>query len=90
MHKFLDNLDKDSILATNPHEKRTISSNQQSLAREYFPSKLRNDFSHFVTERHEFFTNHVMEYWNKLPNSVARAPSLNIFKARLDFFYDSS
>ena len=54
MYKVLNNLEeinwyKGPILATNPHEKRSISGNQLSLLREHFPSKSRNDFSHFVT-----------------------------------------
>ena len=94
MYKGLNNLEKINwykgpILATNPHEKRSISGNQLSLLREHFPSKSRNDLSHFVTVRHEFFTNQVTEYWNKLPNSVVKAPTLNTFKARLDSFQDS-
>ena len=94
MYEVLNNLDeinwyKGPILASNPHEKRTISSNQQSLIREYFPSKLRNDFSQFERVRHEFFTNQEKGYWNKLPNSEVKVRSLNIFKASLDSFQDS-
>ena len=90
MYKGLNNLEKINwykgpILATNPHEKRSISGNQLSLLRVHFPSKSRNDFSHFVTVRDEFFTNQVTENWKKLPNSVVlKVLSLNSFKARLD------
>ena len=84
MYKVLNNLEEinwyiSPILATNPHEKRSISGNQQSLVREHFPSKLRNGISHYVTLRHEFFTNQVTKHWNKLPNSVVKAPSLKSF-----------
>ena len=84
MYKVLNNLEeinwyKGPILATNPHEKRGTSGNQQSLVREHFPYILRNDFSHFVTVRQKFFTKQVTEHWNKLPNSVIKAPSLNIY-----------
>ena len=94
MYVVLNNLEeinwyKCPILATNPHEKRSISSNQQSLVREHLPSKLRNDFSHFIVIRHEFYTNQVTERWNKLPNSVVKASSLNSFKSRLDSYQDS-
>ena len=90
MYKVLNNLEeinwyKDPILATNPREKRSTSGSQQSLVRQHFPSKLINDFSHFVTVRQEFFTNQVTEHWN----SVVNASSLNRFKARLDSFQDS-
>lgn len=64
MYNLLNNLDeinwyKGPNLATNPNEKRSTSGNQHSLLREHFPSKLRNDVIHFVTVRHEFFTNQV-------------------------------
>ena len=93
MYKVLNNLEeinwyKGLTLATNPHEKRSISGNQLSLLRKHFPSKSRNDLSHLVTVRHEFFTNQVTEYCNKLPNSMVKAPTLNTFKARLDPFQD--
>ena len=44
MYKVLNNLEeinwyKGTNLATNPHEKRSTSGNQQSLVREHFPLK---------------------------------------------------
>ena len=44
MYKVLNNLEeinwyKGAILATNSHENRGTSGNQQSLVREHFPSK---------------------------------------------------
>ena len=77
MYKVLNNLEeinwyKGPNLATNALEKRSTSGNQQIPI---------NDFSHFVMVRHEFFTNQVTEHWNKLPNSVVKAPTLNSFKA---------
>ena len=84
MYKFLNNLEeihwhKDSTLASNSHEKSNTSDNRQGLVREHFPSKLKNDFSHFVTLRYEFFTIQVTTYWNKLPKSLVKAPSLANF-----------
>lgn len=32
----------------------------------------------------EMFTKRVMSWWNRLPKEVADAPSLEIFKAKLD------
>jgi len=60
--------------------------NQNSLAiqRETFPSRNVNDFCHFVNVRHHFLINRVSEFWNKLPETVIKAPTLNSFKARLD------
>ena len=34
--------------------------------------------------RKEFFTVRMVRHWNRLPREVVNAPSLDIFKARLD------
>ncbi|KFV05280.1 hypothetical protein N340_12578, partial [Tauraco erythrolophus] len=34
--------------------------------------------------RKKFFTQRVMTQWNRLPREVVDAPSLEVFKARLD------
>ena len=34
--------------------------------------------------RQNYFSNRVVNTWNKLPPSIVNAPSLNSFKARLD------
>ncbi|KFV18084.1 hypothetical protein N340_11068, partial [Tauraco erythrolophus] len=34
--------------------------------------------------RKKFFTQRVARHWNRLPREVADAPSLEVFRARLD------
>ena len=72
--------------SVNPHEKRLKQGNSISLIKEYMKSAKINDFRHFVGVRYEYFTNSVVEHWNKLSNHVVTAPNLNTFKARLDAF----
>ena len=56
------------------------------LERQSFGARLRNDFSHFVGLRHQFFTNRVVPSWNSLPREVVGERTLNSFKGSLDAF----
>ena len=47
------------------------------------PYKLLKRYSRTAT-RHNFFSFRVVDMWNKLPESVVCAPSLNSFKNRID------
>jgi hypothetical protein len=60
--------------------------NSYNLVRNSFTAKQRNDFCHFVSIRHNFFSNRVTEHWNKLNDNVVNAPSLKDFKGHLDEF----
>ena len=94
MYKILKNLDEISWvrdprenLSKNTYEKRENVGNDLSLVRERFSARNSNDHCHFVDVRHKFFSNRVTEHWNKLPNNVVNAPSLDSFKASLDAFH---
>ena len=56
------------------------------MERQSFGARLRNDFSHFVGIRHQFFTNRVVPSWNSLPREVVGAKTLNSFKGLLDTY----
>ena len=91
MYKNLNNLEEISFISNPresfykiPYQKREKVGNSMSMMRESFKAKNKNDNCHFVTVRHNFFTNRVTEHWNKLPNIVVNAHNLNSFKKLLD------
>ena len=64
-----------------------VRGNSLRLRRESFKSRLRNDFSQFVTVRHNFYLNRVVPTCNSLPDDVVTSSSLNSFKTALDRYY---
>ena len=49
-------------------------------------TQMRREIVRNCAQRHNFFTNRVVNPWNSLPDQVVHAPSVNSFKARLDDF----
>ena len=54
--------------------------------RENLGAKRANDYSRFVTIRHNFFLSRVAPLWNSLPSQVVTAQSLNSYKALIGKF----
>ena len=63
---------------------RSAGLNSQRLRGESFPSRMANDFAHFVSVRHNFFLNRVPKHWNKLTNKDLEAPTISQFKKCID------
>lgn len=48
-----------------------------------FPAKI-NDFASATTASHAFFLNRFVAYWNRLPDSVVKSKSIEVFEDVLD------
>jgi len=81
--KGIDHIDLRRSLDFNDSKTR---GHEYRFSREKFSAKRANDYSRFVTIRHNFFLNRIASLWNSLPSQVVSAQSLNSFKARIDKF----
>ena len=52
------------------------------------PYKLVKQRSHLDLQKH-FFTNRIIDQWNHLPPFVVTADNINLFKSRLDSYWDT-
>ena len=48
--------------------------------------KLKRELVKNCEQRHQFFSNRVVNNWNSLPEDIVHSGNVNIFKARLDKF----
>ena len=79
--KGIDHIDLRRSLEFNDSKTR---GHEYRFSREKFSAKRANDYSRFVTIRHNFFLNRIASLWNSLPSQVVSAQSLNSYKARID------
>ena len=49
--------------------------------------QLRGETVKNCMQRQFFFTNNIVDPWNKLPNEIIEAPTVNMFKSRLDKYF---
>ena len=62
--------------SNSPHEKRLEQGNSLSLSKEYMKSAKSSGFCHFTGVGCAFFTNSIVQNWNKLSNHVNTAPKV--------------
>jgi hypothetical protein len=67
-----------------PTGTRASLRNNYRLERETFSSRNKNNFGHFVSIRHNFFSNRTSVRWNDLENYQIEVDRVNSFKARID------
>jgi hypothetical protein len=73
-----------SLSSTRPGLGVETRGGSHRMRRQHFGSKQTNDNRGAVTIRHNFFLNRIVNYWNRLPEDVVAARSVDAFKARLD------
>jgi hypothetical protein len=72
------------LASTRPNLRVETRGGSQRMRRQHFGSRQTNDHMAAVTIRHNFFLNRIVNFWNRLPEEVVGARSVNGFKARLD------
>ena len=91
--KGLEQVDNHCIPKSAPHlgtnGPASALRGRNNLVRESFRAKDNNQNCRAVTIRHHFLTNRVVPLWNRLPNTVTPAQTLNAFKMNLDAFTQS-
>ena len=50
-------------------------------------NRLLRQFTRNCTQREYFLSNRIVPLWNKLPNAISNAPTVNCFKNRFDKFF---
>jgi hypothetical protein len=92
--KGLEQVDNHCIPKSAPHLETNGPASalrrKNNLVRESFRAKDNNQNCRAVTIRHHFLTNRVVPLWNRLPNNVISAQTLNAFKMNLDIFMRDS
>ena len=77
MYRAINNIDKISW----HHEPERIG-----ITTRGHDQKLRREIVHHSLQRHNFFTNRVVEAWNQLDENVVNSKSVNEFKNKLKLF----
>ena len=92
--KGLEQVDNHCIPKSAPHlgtsGPASALRGKNNLVRESFRAKDNNQNCRATTIRHHFLTKRVVPLWNRLPNNVTSAQTLNAFKMNLDIFMRDS
>jgi hypothetical protein len=81
-------LPRDSLQLQGPSA--ATRGNSRRVRSQSFSSRENNDFCSSVSTRLNFFTNRTSKWWNKLPNDIVVAKSVNSFKAKLDNWLEAN
>ncbi|XP_065679099.1 uncharacterized protein LOC101234374 [Hydra vulgaris] len=79
-YKIINNID--IVSWSEPHVLRVGQSNKIKTRGHHL--KTTREYVKNCEQRHQFFTNRIVNHWNALPSEVVCASSVNSFKAKLD------